>query len=110
MLLIVYLIVIYLLFIYNLIIIYLSFIYNTDTLKMIEYIRASINESGLIDKKKTNDEYNFDSDSDEEMGGDGEMFWHDDFIEAKSSAIKAVGIFAKSAPTAFTKYFLCFNI
>lgn len=28
----------------------LSFIYNTDTLKMIEYIRASINEFGMIDK------------------------------------------------------------
>ena len=28
----------------------LSFIYNIDTLKMIEYIRASLNEFGLIDK------------------------------------------------------------
>lgn len=28
----------------------LSFIYNADTLKMIEYIRASINEFGLVDK------------------------------------------------------------
>ena len=29
----------------------LSFIYNLDTLKMIEYIRVSINEFGLIDKE-----------------------------------------------------------
>lgn len=61
--------------------------------------------SGIVEKAKAKDEFAFDSDSEDEMAGNGDVYWNEDFIEAKCSALRAVGSFAKASPSQFVAYF-----
>ena len=61
-------------------------------------------DSGIVEKTK--DELGLDSDSEEIMDGNDEMYWNQDFMNVKSLAIKCLAIFAKSCPKLYIeKYY-----
>ena len=61
-------------------------------------------ESGIIEKDK--DEIGLDSDSEEVIEGNEEMYWNQDFMNVKSLAIKTLAVFAKACPKFFIeKYY-----
>ena len=63
-------------------------------------------ESGIIEKSKEKDEVGLDSDSEEVMEGNDEMYWNADFMNVKSIVIKTLAIFAKSCPKLYIeKYY-----
>ena len=63
-------------------------------------------ESGIVEKAKEKDEIGLDSDSEEIMEGNDELYWNTDFMEVKTIALKCLGIFAKSCPKLFLdKYY-----
>ena len=63
-------------------------------------------ESGIVEKGKENEELK-DPDSDEdEMEGNDELYWNQDFMEVKTISLKCLSIFAKSCPKVYLdKYY-----
>ena len=63
-------------------------------------------DSGIIEKAKEKDEVGLDSDSEEVMEGNEELYWNQDFMNVKSLAVKSLGIFAKACPKLYIeKYY-----
>ena len=63
-------------------------------------------ESGIVEKAKEKDEVGLDSDSEEIMEGNDELYWNQDFMEVKTVALKSLGFFAKSCPKIYIdKYY-----
>ena len=77
---------------------------------MTETIKILKDKSGIVEKAKAKDEFTLDSDSEDEMEGNGEVYWNEDFMETKSNALRAVGSFAKAASVQFVKYFKDFLV
>jgi hypothetical protein len=67
-------------------------------------------ESGIIEKKKEKDEVEMDSDSEEIMEGNDELYWNHDFMNVKSVAIKTLSIFAKSCPKLYLDKYYQFTL
>ncbi len=62
--------------------------------------------SGIVEKNKVKDEFALDSDSEDDMEGNENVYWNEDFINAKCTGIKCLGSFAKSCPSLYiNKYF-----
>ena len=62
--------------------------------------------SGIVEKNKVKDEFALDSDSEDEMDGNGNLYWNEEFMNAKCSAIKCLGTFSKACPLLYiNKYF-----
>ena len=72
---------------------------------MTEIFRILKDTSGIVEKAKAKDEFTLDSDSEEEMEGNGDVFWNEDFIETKCNAIRAIASVSKAASAGFVKYF-----
>ena len=63
-------------------------------------------ESGIVEKTKEKDELALDSDSEEIMDGNDEMYWNQDFMNVKSLSIKTLAVFAKACPKIYIeKYY-----
>ena len=63
-------------------------------------------DSGIVEKSKEKDEIGLDSDSEENMEGNDELYWNQDFMEVKTISIKCLAIFAKSCPKLYlNKYY-----
>ena len=63
-------------------------------------------DSGIVEKAKEKDEVGLDSDSEEIMEGNDEMYWNQDFMNVKNLAIKCLAMFAKSCPQLYIeKYY-----
>ena len=67
-------------------------------------------ESGIIEKSKEKDEVGLDSDSEEVMEGNDEMYWNQDFMNVKSVAIKTLAFFAKSCPELYIEKYYQFTL
>ena len=67
-------------------------------------------ESGIVEKGKENEELK-DPDSDEEdMEGNDELYWNQDFMEVKSISLKCLVTFAKSCPKVYIDKFYEFTL
>ena len=67
-------------------------------------------ESGIVEKAKENEELK-DPDSDEEnMEGNDELYWNQDFMEVKSISLKCLATFAKSCPKIYIDKFYDFTL
>ena len=63
-------------------------------------------DSGIVEKAKEKDEIGLDSDSEELMEGNDELYWNQDFMEVKTISLKCLSIFSKSCPKIFIdKYY-----
>ena len=61
---------------------------------------------GIKEKSKEKDEVGMDSDSEENMEGNEEIYWNKDFMEVKSATVKSLGTFAKFCPKKYIeKYY-----
>ena len=75
------------------------------------YVEKIIKDkSGIVDKAKDTEELK-DPDSDEEdMEGNDEVYWNQDFMEVKSISLKCLAIFAKSCPKIYLDKFYDFTL
>ena len=75
------------------------------------YVEKIIKDkSGIIEKAKDTEELK-DPDSDEEdMEGNDEVYWNQDFMEVKSISLKCLAIFAKSCPKIYLDKFYDFTL
>ncbi|MBQ2173995.1 MAG: hypothetical protein II453_02620, partial [Alphaproteobacteria bacterium] len=63
-------------------------------------------DSGIVEKAKEKDEIGLDSDSEDNMEGNDELYWNQDFMEVKTISLKCLAIFAKSCPKLYlNKYY-----
>ena len=67
-------------------------------------------ESGIVEKAKEKDEIGLDSDSEEIMEGNDELYWNADFMEVKTISLKCLGIFAKACPKVFIDKYYTFTL
>ena len=78
---------------------------------IMEYTEKIIkDESGIIEKAKEKDEIGLDSDSEEVMDGNDEMYWNQDFMNVKSLSIKCLAVFAKSCPKLYIEKYFQFTL
>ena len=75
------------------------------------YVEKIIKDkSGIVEKAKDTEELK-DPDSDEEdMEGNDEVYWNQDFMEVKSISLKCLAIFAKSCPKIYLDKFYDFTL
>ena len=75
------------------------------------YVEKIIKDkSGIVEKAKDIEELK-DPDSDEEdMEGNDEVYWNQDFMEVKSISLKCLAIFAKSCPKIYLDKFYDFTL
>ena len=75
------------------------------------YVEKIIKDkSGIVEKAKDTEELK-DPDSDEEdMEGNDEVYWNQDFMEVKSISLKCLAIFAKSYPKIYLDKFYDFTL
>ena len=75
------------------------------------YVEKIIKDkSGIVEKVKDTEELK-DPDSDEEdMEGNDEVYWNQDFMEVKSISLKCLAIFAKSCPKIYLDKFYDFTL
>ena len=75
------------------------------------YVEKIIKDkSGIVEKAKESEELK-DPDSDEEdMEGNDEVYWNQDFMEVKSISLKCLAIFAKSCPKIYLDKFYDFTL
>jgi len=75
------------------------------------YVEKIIKDkSGIVEKAKDTEELK-DPDSDEEdMEGNEEVYWNQDFMEVKSISLKCLAIFAKSCPKIYLDKFYDFTL
>ena len=67
-------------------------------------------DSGIVEKAKEKDEVGLDSDSEEIMEGNDEMYWNQDFMNNKSLVIKCLAIFSKSCPQLYIKNYYQYTL
>ena len=68
-------------------------------------------ESGIIEKSKLKDEINHhDSDSEDLMEGNDELYWNQDFMEVKTIALKSLSFFAKACPKLYLEKYYQFTL
>jgi len=67
-------------------------------------------DSGIIEKGKEKDEIGLDSDSEELMDGNDEMYWNQDFMNVKSVALKNLAIYAKLCPKLYIEKYYNFTL
>ena len=67
-------------------------------------------DSGIVEKAKEKDEIGMDSDSEENLEGNDEMYWNKDFMEVKSVAIKSLGTFAKACSKIYIEKYYKFTL
>ena len=66
-------------------------------------------ESGIVEKAKEKDEIN-NSDSEEDMEGNEELYWNQDFMEVKTIALKSLSLFAKACPKVYLDKYYNFTL
>ena len=78
---------------------------------IMSYVEKIIKDkSGIVEKAKDIEELK-DPDSDEEdMEGNDEVYWNQDFMEVKSISLKCLAIFAKSCPKIYLDKFYDFTL
>ena len=78
---------------------------------IMSYVEKIIKDkSGIVEKAKDTEELK-DPDSDEEdMEGNDEVYWNQDFMEVKSISLKCLAIFAKSCPKIYLDKFYDFTL
>ena len=77
---------------------------------MIYVEKIITDKSGIVEKAKDTEELK-DPDSDEEdMEGNDEVYWNQDFMEVKSISLKCLAIFAKSCPKIYLDKFYDFTL
>ena len=78
---------------------------------IMEYTQKIIkDDSGVIEKAKEKDEIGLDSDSEDIMEGNDEMYWNADFMNVKSLSIKTLAMFAKSCPKLYIEKYYQFTL
>ena len=66
-------------------------------------------ESGIVEKAKEKDEIN-NSDSEDDMEGNEELYWNQDFMEVKTISLKCLSIFAKACPKLYLDKYYNFTL
>ena len=67
-------------------------------------------ESGIVEKAKENEDEIKDPDSEEDMEGNDEIYWNQDFMEVKTLALKCLAIFAKACPKLYVEKYYQFTL
>ena len=75
------------------------------------YVEKIIKDkSGIIEKAKDTEELKDPDSDEEEMEGNDEVYWNQDFMEVKSISLKCLAIFAKSCPKIYLDKFYDFTL
>ena len=75
------------------------------------YVEKIIKDkSGIVEKAKDTEELKDPDSDEEEMEGNDEVYWNQDFMEVKSISLKCLAIFAKSCPKIYLDKFYDFTL
>ena len=85
--------------------------FNNMLTEVMAYLEKILkDESGIEETTKEKDEIDLESESEDNMEGNNEVYWNRDFMEVKKIALKCLETFAKSCPKLFMEKYYTFTL